>query len=788
MDSTGASFLNAKGNARKRVKISRHPAKGSPAPANLPIMPAASATVGESSAMGAAHGNSGLCQHEAALKTLNTDIDAMRHLVTCQVCHRFMYEPYALSCGHTYCYSCLSQWLGSNRKKTCPDCRAEIRLQPTPSYVIRELVLIFVGRTQLLPDGETSEEHVTMAREEAETVAKDKANTDPRVGGLFKGTFTPGGRHLPLLPIHDPGDGVDRCPNCHWEIEDGYCLQCEAPVGDGFSDMDDSSISSDDELDLDLDLGEHDDDDGLDGVGHHHAFEIDYDGFDYSDGDDEIDPEQFHAAFRARPAQVRVAAGGHPRRARSPIGISSDVSDSDLDADSDEDQGSIEDFIDNEEPHTDDNDHGWNSDDTEVQEVAAPPRRARTQVVISDDEGGDDAFADAPIAVMSDSDDDDDDAPVVAANRRNKRSRVLPRPRAVALSSDDDSSDDSSDDERGTERGAESATSGFSPVQESGAFDESGTSDYHRDFETASPTAATGGGRYQTISDDGSEVARVINYGELDDGYEVASSVIAIGEVDGGAFGVNSGEYYQSMDDEESEAASSVAAVPDHSTDDDDHGDGDSENGWGSLETANRRAQNALTSESDSRAETPEFIQAMRNPMRDARHRLRTHSQRRSRHADALAMGASRQSHALEHASNRRPFPPLRHSTGALRQPLAVNNAAHRPNHPFQLANTLARINNANNPRQPRERAPVRSTSAESEQSSAGGGAGTRSSASKSSSGQSSQTITNAPLRVPKAPVRQGRVVTHDRLKGGYGAHNERVEARQEEEVEDDEY
>jgi len=77
----------------------------------------------------------------------------MRQLVTCKICDRLLYEPYALSCGHTYCYICLTQWFTNNsRKKTCPDCRSVIVLQPTPSYIIKELVLIFVSRGRAFAD------------------------------------------------------------------------------------------------------------------------------------------------------------------------------------------------------------------------------------------------------------------------------------------------------------------------------------------------------------------------------------------------------------------------------------------------------------------------------------------------------------------------------------------------------------------------------------------------------------------------------------------------------------
>ena len=194
--------------------------------------------------------------HADVLKTLHNDVESMRQLVTCKICDRLMYEPYSLACGHAYCYSCLSQWLVGNHKKTCPDCRSPISQTPIPSYIVRELVLIFVSRTELLPEGETSEEHEKWAKEEREIVAKDKANTDRKTGGLFKGCFKQTERMNRML--FDPGDAVSRCPICLWEIEDpAYCLHCgeSFDVGDGlgFSDYDDSDIS-DDELDNEIDL------------------------------------------------------------------------------------------------------------------------------------------------------------------------------------------------------------------------------------------------------------------------------------------------------------------------------------------------------------------------------------------------------------------------------------------------------------------------------------------------------------------------------------------------------
>ena len=64
-----------------------------------------------------------------------------------------------------------------------------------------------------------------MQQEEAEVVELDKANHTAGGLGLFKGRFgyfaRPDRRTAPI--IRDTQDGVDRCPNCAWELEEGYC-------------------------------------------------------------------------------------------------------------------------------------------------------------------------------------------------------------------------------------------------------------------------------------------------------------------------------------------------------------------------------------------------------------------------------------------------------------------------------------------------------------------------------------------------------------------------------------
>ena len=67
-------------------------------------------------------------------------VEDIRALVACRICTRLMHEPYVTNCGHTFCYSCLSQWfVNHKRHKTCPGCRAEVRQMPVPDFTVRSL-------------------------------------------------------------------------------------------------------------------------------------------------------------------------------------------------------------------------------------------------------------------------------------------------------------------------------------------------------------------------------------------------------------------------------------------------------------------------------------------------------------------------------------------------------------------------------------------------------------------------------------------------------------------------
>lgn len=216
------------------------------------------------------------CTHEATLKTLEPELEALRQLITCKICQRFLSEPYGLACGHTYCYICLDTWLISQKKRTCPECRAKVQTEPAPSYVIKEMVHVFSRRQEMLSNGETVEEVDTHAKEAAEKVTADRGSDGKQP--LFKGLFVRPDFYGHAVPWHDEEDGVDRCPYCGHEVEDGRCSNesCFHHT---------AGWDSDDELDYEL---------GLEGV-----MDDDDDDDDSDDDDsDESDPHhQYHHRF-----------------------------------------------------------------------------------------------------------------------------------------------------------------------------------------------------------------------------------------------------------------------------------------------------------------------------------------------------------------------------------------------------------------------------------------------------------------------------------------------------------
>ncbi|EKG14936.1 Zinc finger RING-type protein [Macrophomina phaseolina MS6] len=434
-------------------------------------------------------------KNEELLKVFRSDLDSLRSLVTCKICDRLLYEPYVISCGHTYCYSCLCTWFVNNRsRKTCPDCRALVVQPPAPAYLIREMTSIFINRAELLPPGEAQDLHKQWQKEEADLVLQDKNNEDVRTGGLFKGCFRvraePG-----LRAIRDEEDGVDRCPMCAWELEGGECAQCGLQFDDngtltwgnsfgGFSDMDETSehdMSSED-LDGELELEDNEAD-------------LDFDGYgdDLDDWQDQFDDDDHsyavrrwlanealarpHQPFGLGPARRRPAAhsaAGSRRRSYS-ASLVSDMMTEDTEMgnieEEDEEDGdsSMNDFIDDGDPET--ASQGTNSTDDQTPNPPYNNRSRRSRRVVESESS-------SGASHQPDEDEDNDDEGPIAPGRRRLQQLYRPqlqsgfRRRQVAPSSSapEDASIDQDLDDEDTQ--ALLYQAGWSPLGHEGDDDE----------------------------------------------------------------------------------------------------------------------------------------------------------------------------------------------------------------------------------------------------------------------------------------------------------------------------
>lgn len=183
------------------------------------------------------------------IKDLQADLAKLQKCATCVVCQDLLFEPYSLGCGHVFCYSCLRDWF--RQKKTCPECRARVKHQPAPAYLIRDMIDTFVQRALLQSPHEEGQALKQQKEEALKMVDADKSDSR----GLFGGMFA---RRSDLQPIYDPADGVARCPDCNWEIEGRRCASCgrrfhTSEMPDADSDASDASEFSEEEEDSELD-------------------------------------------------------------------------------------------------------------------------------------------------------------------------------------------------------------------------------------------------------------------------------------------------------------------------------------------------------------------------------------------------------------------------------------------------------------------------------------------------------------------------------------------------------
>lgn len=248
---------------------------------------------------------------------------------------------------------------------------------------------MFVSRIELLPEDETTNEHDDAKRAEALQIDTDKG---PGGEGLFKGAF----HNKPLQnghrAIRDDEDGVDRCPVCTWELEEGECMHCgynESDDEDYSDDSDDtralpSIISITSDLDGDLDPDDHE-------------LQVEYD-----EDDEFIHPDRRRNITHPPRRDIPAAYSNCPQqRSYHAEPIMSDDEDVEVGG--------------HQYPYFHRAHHSESDEESDGDHTAVPEEHSYETTTNEDDE-----------SMASSYDDSDDDSELIAAARRHLRRQMLP--------------------------------------------------------------------------------------------------------------------------------------------------------------------------------------------------------------------------------------------------------------------------------------------------------------------------------------------------------------------------
>lgn len=83
-----------------------------------------------------------MCKNQNTKDTLREEIDGM---LKCSICIEPYVIPHILSCGHSYCYMCIWNWLGT--RKHCPTCREPVLSEPIRNLALEHITEKVVGTT-----------------------------------------------------------------------------------------------------------------------------------------------------------------------------------------------------------------------------------------------------------------------------------------------------------------------------------------------------------------------------------------------------------------------------------------------------------------------------------------------------------------------------------------------------------------------------------------------------------------------------------------------------------------
>ena len=76
---------------------------------------------------------------EAAKRNAKLKADMIEFSWSCCICTDYLVKSRLLACGHTFCQSCIEEWLDVNN--VCPKCRKPVKVPPLPNTALDETMV-----------------------------------------------------------------------------------------------------------------------------------------------------------------------------------------------------------------------------------------------------------------------------------------------------------------------------------------------------------------------------------------------------------------------------------------------------------------------------------------------------------------------------------------------------------------------------------------------------------------------------------------------------------------------
>lgn len=167
------------------------------------------------------------CLANRGKKTKGKLLSKLLDSTICSICHDYMFVPMMTQCGHNYCYSCLTSWFDSNStlELSCPQCRASISETPNLNSALQQWLDTLLDTLHRKEKDNKDFQVLHDAKNETESAYKSDKKNDNLFNGIFKTSA--------IGVVDEDDDGILRCSNCHWELEDddeGMCPHCNSRI------------------------------------------------------------------------------------------------------------------------------------------------------------------------------------------------------------------------------------------------------------------------------------------------------------------------------------------------------------------------------------------------------------------------------------------------------------------------------------------------------------------------------------------------------------------------------